>query len=74
VNLQRQFPAIRLCSVCIFMIALLAVVGHLEHNPNLYTWHGQGTMSVPSAVCFMISSWALFILGLERAKEHDAND
>lgn len=72
-NPQRQFPAIRLCSACIFIISLMAVVGHLEHNPSLYNWHGQGTMSIPTAVCFMVSSWALFILGLERAKENNAN-
>jgi hypothetical protein len=57
---------------------MMSVIGHLSGKQQLYTWiDGHAGMGMPTAVCFIVTSWSLFTLGRERAQhyyeEHDAD-
>jgi hypothetical protein len=70
--MKHQFPLVRGSSVIIFSIAMLSVVGHLSGKQNLYTWiDGHAGMGLPTAICFIVSSWSLFTLGRERSQQYD---
>lgn len=65
--MKYQFPAIRICSAIIFCISMTAITGHLQGKEILYSWGSAKVgMGMPTAVCFVFTSWSLFVLGLER--------
>jgi len=68
----RQFPLIRMCSFIIFCIAMMAIIGHVSGQENLYSWiRGRAGMGLPTAVCFVVTSWSLFVLGIERSHTYE---
>ena len=56
--------AIQLLSLLIFLIALIALIGSLLHITYLASWvPGYTQMAIPTEICFMCVSAALFIVG-----------
>lgn len=71
-EMKRQFPLIRGSSIIIFCISMMAIVGHLQGKPTLYAWGSTNVgMGMPTAVCFLVTSWSLFTLGLDRGHAAD---
>jgi hypothetical protein len=72
VFLRKQFPLIRASSIIIFCIAMMSIMGHLSGKEALYTWvYGHAGMGLPTALCFVVTSWSLFVLGLERGQHYE---